>query len=81
MIEQIPSDPILDWSITFVNKPYDRPWFYTDPPLFAVDFYKPPCRCKKAVKLQQHPCEDDGGFMYLGQCELCETIVWSFKEK
>jgi hypothetical protein len=78
--EHDPSEQILEWSVNYVANSFDRPWFYAEPPLMVIEYYQPPCRCSRAVKLHKHPCEDEAGCIYLGQCEWCETIIWSYKE-
>jgi hypothetical protein len=78
LIERTPEE-LLEWAKSYVKFPYDRPWYYEEPPLLIIEYYRPPCRCKKAVRLNKYPCVDSG-FVYLGQCEQCETIVWSRKE-
>lgn len=79
---QPPADILIDWAAQtkIVNHAHDRPWYHTEPPLSATEFYQPPCRCSAAVKLLKYPCEDGAGYMYLGQCSRCQTIIWSFLE-
>jgi len=80
LTENEPDPELIEWSANFVNNPFDRPWFYEEePPLVAIDCFQPPCRCSRAVKLHKHDCEGNSGYFYLGQCEYCETIIWTFK--
>ena len=80
LTENDPSEPILEWAASIVYNAFDRPWFYAEPPLMAIEYYQPPCRCSRAVKLHRYICDDNSSYVYLGQCQKCETIIWSYKE-
>lgn len=80
LTEQIPDEALVEWSQTFIKSAKDRPWFSTKPPMVAVDIFEPKCRCNITVKLVKYDCEDNAGWIYLGQCRRCETIIWSYKE-
>lgn len=82
LTEKPPSDVLIIWAgeSKIVAHAMDRPWFYAEPPLFATDMFQPPCRCQRPVKLNRHPCEDGGGYIYIGQCKYCQTVIWSFLE-
>lgn len=77
-----PKEVLIEWAgnSNIVKHAMDRPWFYSEPPIFATEAYQPPCRCHKAVKLVRYPCEDNAGYIYIGQCERCQTIIWSYLE-
>ena len=78
LTEQTPNDVLLEWAKHWVKNAYDRPWFYTEPPVTVVDNYYPRCRCNKAVRLNKFVCQGNSGYVYLGQCENCQTILWNF---
>jgi len=82
LTEQCPSDVLIKWAETanIVHDAMDRPWFHANPPVFLSEIYPTPCRCHTMVKLTQFPCEDGGGYIYLGQCDYCQTAIWSFIE-
>lgn len=82
LTENAPKDILIEWAeqskiVTFAK---DRPWFYAQPPLFASEFHDPICRCHRATRLNKYPCEDGAGYIYIGQCTRCQTIIWSFLE-
>ncbi len=80
LVEKIPNDDLVEWSEIFIKEAMDRPWFHATPPMVALDVYELKCRCGKKIKLERHSCEDNAGWVYLGQCSHCETIIWSYKE-
>lgn len=83
LTDQQPAEALIDWAHQqkVVSFALDRPWFRAEPPIFATEAYQPPCRCKKeSVKLQRYACEDGNGYIYVGQCARCQTIIWSFLE-
>jgi hypothetical protein len=79
-----PSEEIVKWAeeTNLVKYPQDRPWYYTNPPISIINEYKKQCRCKKKgmkpAILNKYICEDDAGFVYVGQCPRCQAIIWSF---
>jgi len=79
--DQSPSDALIDWAekLSIVKKAKDRPWWYSKPPGFAIESFKPLCTCKKQVEMRQYPCEDDS-YVYIGQCHRCENILWTALE-
>lgn len=81
LTEQIPDDALIDWARSYTKSTMDRPWFHTKPPVVAIDVFDSKCRCNTLVKLVRYECEDDAGWVYLGQCKTCETIIWSYKSK
>lgn len=82
LTDNAPADVLIEWAENskIVKFAKDRPWFRAEPPLFGVDHYQPRCRCNTAVKLGRYSCEDGAGYMYIGQCTHCETIIWSYLE-
>ena len=82
LTDQTPSEVLIKWAADtkIVKDGMDRPWFYAEPPIFATEAYHPPCRCHTAMKLGRYHCEDGTGYIYLGQCTYCETVIWSFLE-
>jgi hypothetical protein len=82
LTEQQPSDALIKWAenAKIVKNAMDRPWFQAESPMFATDSISPACRCHTAVKLVRFPCADGAGYIYLGQCTYCQTIIWAFLE-
>jgi len=76
------NEAIVDWaeSSQLVKYAKDRPWYNVQSPSIATEFYQPPCHCKKAVRINRYTCEDGAGYIYLGQCDWCQAIIWSFME-
>lgn len=72
-----PSEAVVSWAeeASLVKNAQDRPWYYESSPSF-----KQSCRCKKkGVELTKYVCEDNAGYVYLGQCKRCQAIIWSFR--
>lgn len=82
MLDQHPSEALIDWAeqIGVVKLAQDRPWFYTEPPEVAWEHHEPKCTCKKPVTMKKFPCEDNNGYVYIGQCGRCEKIIWTVLE-
>lgn len=82
LTEQLPSEALIQWTkdSKIVQNAFDRPWFHAAPPIFATEMFKPPCRCHTAVQLNRYPCEDGAGYIYIGQCTYCQTVIWTFLE-
>jgi hypothetical protein len=82
LTDNAPTDILIEWAENskIVKFGKDRPWFYAKPPSFGIEHYQPHCRCHTVVKLGRYPCEDGAGYMYVGQCTYCETIIWSYLE-
>lgn len=82
LTEQPPAEVLIEWAgkSKIVKNGMDRPWYHADPPIFASDVFQPPCRCHTPVKLVRYPCEDGAGYIYIGQCGYCQTVIWSFLE-
>lgn len=82
LTEQIPNDLLVEWSKSFINNPYDRPWFSAKLNKLAnsQSSGQYPCRCSQKVILKRYNCED-GGWVFLGQCAKCETIIWAYVDK
>jgi hypothetical protein len=82
LAENHPSEAIVDWAehTQIVQHAQDRPWHYVQAPHLASESYKPACHCHKPVNLVRYPCEDGVGYVYVGQCNRCQAITWSFLE-
>ena len=80
LIVKQPSDAIINWAeeTNLVRYAQDRPWYYAQPPIHVKNEYKKQCRCRKSAILNKYICEDNAGFVYLGQCQRCQAIMWSF---
>jgi hypothetical protein len=79
LTEQTPDEQLVSFAKDYVKLPFDRPWFYIKPPMELVECYQPKCRCSKIVSLKKFECDNNCGWVFLGQCLYCETIIWSYK--
>lgn len=75
-----PSEAMVNWAeeVDLVKHAQDRPWYYAEPPIFITNTYEQSCLCRQVVSLQKYVCEDNAGFVYVGQCTKCQAIIWSF---
>ncbi len=82
LADQQPSAALIDWAeqTGIVKKAQDRPWFYTTPPMMPGEAYQPKCKCNHIFLMRRFPCEDNNGYVYIGQCGYCERIVWTVLE-
>jgi hypothetical protein len=79
-----PSDALVYWacqSAISLKMAADRPWFQAPPPPVSGAYWEYLCRCRREpVRVKRYPCEDGLGWLYLGQCRRCETVIWSYRQ-
>lgn len=84
-----PSSALIDWAAqeaVGIRLPLDRPWYQVPSPASNDNqILRFPCRCGDGklgeVESRQYQCEDDQGYVYIGQCRRCEALFWAYKGK
>jgi hypothetical protein len=78
-----PSDALILWACRYAEDillPADRPWFMAPPPPLNVEHWEYLCRCRREpVRVRRYLCHHGQGYLYLGQCSRCETVIWGYR--
>jgi len=81
--EPQPSDALVLWACHFafgLQMPADRPWFLAPPPPADVKHWEYQCHCRRGpVRVRRYLCHNRKDFLYLGQCERCQAIIWAYR--
>jgi hypothetical protein len=75
-----PNLGLVEWvsNFTDIRKPWDRPWYQAlCPPPFLTDNWSYLCLCSNITSVTRYPTTDDH-FVYLGQCDYCERVIWRY---
>jgi len=79
-----PPDELVNWAceaIASLCLPADRPWYLAPPPPMCSQHWEYLCRCgRQPVRVTRHACVDGQGYIYIGQCRRCQTVIWSYQQ-
>lgn len=85
--EEEPSFALVDWAdnqareFVSLKMPWDRPWFCAakPPANLKASSWEYKCRCQQSpVRVHRFNCEGGKGFIWLGQCNRCEAVLWVY---
>lgn len=77
-----PADALVRWAdqMASVYCAADRPWFWAPPPMRPAPYWEYQCRCRRGpVRVKSFPSADRCETLYLGQCQRCETLIWTYR--
>lgn len=80
--EKSPPWALVHWAHAYrtclgLKHPWDRPWHFSEKdPRKSKDGFSVTCRCMNSCPVGQYSTTQ-GGLIYLGQCQYCESVCWS----